>query len=209
MKNEDFVIGNSQVKLRLITEGDLPGLEKVAFDDDIWRFFLSYGGDSAGLRTFVSTSLADLKSGFRIPFVVESPSTGEIMGSTSFANISPRDKRLEIGWSWLGKAYQGSGINTQVKFALMRFAFDALQYERVEFKTDVLNKQARAALIKIGATEEGVLRSHTLMPGGRRRDTIYYSVLRQEWSKVAAQLRDLTGTDRDWHAHAGMFAERF
>jgi N-acetyltransferase len=209
MKNKDFVVGTSHVKLRLINEKDLPGLEKVAFDDDIWRFFLSYGGDNAGLRLFVSTALADLATGFRIPFVIESRTTGEIMGSTSFANISPRDKRLEIGWSWLGKVYQGAGINTQVKYALMRFAFETLQYERVEFKTDVLNKQARAALIKIGAIEEGVLRSHTLMPGGRRRDTIYYSVLREEWPCVAGQLRQKTGDDREWYAHADTFVERF
>jgi RimJ/RimL family protein N-acetyltransferase len=209
MTNYDFVIGNDKIRLRLIRETDVPGLEMIAFDDEIWRFFLSYGGDREGLKSFVDTALADLKSGFRIAFVVESPTTNEIMGSASFANISARDKRIEIGWSWLGKSHLGNAINTNVKYALMRFAFDSLQYERVEFKTDVLNKRARAALIKIGAVEEGVLRSHTLMPGGRRRDTIYYSVLRHEWPNVAEKLIGLGASGGNWHAIPGPFAERF
>ena len=99
---------------------------------------------------------------------------GDIAGSTAFGYWSANDRRVEIGGSWLGREYQGTGINREAKFLLLSYAFDVLGMARVEFKTDVLNQN-------IGATEEGVLRSHTLTPGGRRRDTIYYSMLEDEW----------------------------
>lgn len=103
------------------------------------------------------------------------------MGSTSFGNYSERDKRIEIGWTWLGKDYQGNGYNVQAKELLLNYCFEVLELERVEAKTDVLNKAARSSLLKSGFTEEGVLRSHTLMTNNRRRDTIYFSVLKSEY----------------------------
>jgi RimJ/RimL family protein N-acetyltransferase len=111
---------------------------------------------------------------------------GVVIGSTSFGNIDLLHGRLEIGWTWLGRQFQGVGINREVKFLLLRFAFEALEIKRVEFKTDVLNQQSRRALKNIGATEEGVLRSHMIMPHNRRRDTIYYSILADEWPEVKA-----------------------
>jgi RimJ/RimL family protein N-acetyltransferase len=113
--------------------------------------------------------------------VVIDKQSGKLLGSTGFGNYFPRDQRIEIGWTWLGKAFQGKGINAQMKSLMLQYAFDALGMLRVEFKTDVLNLAARHALLRLGATEEGVLRSHTLMTQGRRRDTIYYSFLRGEW----------------------------
>ncbi|MEO9238417.1 MAG: GNAT family protein, partial [Jatrophihabitantaceae bacterium] len=98
------------------------------------------------------------------------------------------DQRLEIGWSWLGRDFQGAGINRWAKFLLLQHAFEQLAAERVEFKTDQLNLQARKALRNIGAVEEGVLRSFNPMPDGRRRDAVYYSVLRAEWPEVKRQL---------------------
>jgi RimJ/RimL family protein N-acetyltransferase len=119
-----------------------------------------------------------------VVFHIVDKGTGQAAGSMSFGNLSPNDLRLEIGWSWLGIAFQGKGINRWAKFLMMQHAFETLAAERVEFKTDVLNVQARHALRNIGATEEGVLRSYNPMPDGRRRDAIYYSVLRREWPAV-------------------------
>ena len=97
----------------------------------------------------------------------------QIIGSSSFGNFSDRDKRVEIGWTWLGRAYQGKGFNDLSKYLMMEYCFEKLGLERVECKTDVLNTHARRALQRIGMTEEGILRSHTLMTNNRRRDTIY------------------------------------
>ena len=106
----------------------------------------------------------------------------------SFCNIMEKDGRLEIGWSWLGAESQGKGINRWAKFLMMQHAFEHLGAERVEFKTDELNIQARHALCNIGAREEGTLRSFNPMPDGRRRDAVYYSVLKAEWPGVKEQL---------------------
>lgn len=106
----------------------------------------------------------------------------------SFGNLSEADSRLEIGWSWLGVDFQGRGINRWAKYLLLEHAFETLGAERVEFKTDRLNVQARAGLRNIGALEEGVFRSFNPMPGGRRRDAVYYSVVRGEWPWLKGEL---------------------
>ncbi|HET9429677.1 MAG TPA: GNAT family protein, partial [Chitinophagaceae bacterium] len=105
----------------------------------------------------------------------------KIAGSSSLGNISLYDLRAEIGWSWLGKDFRSTGINRHAKFAMMRYAFDELGLERVEFKTDVLNERARQGLRNVGGVEEGILRSHMKMWNDRRRTSIYYSVLKVEW----------------------------
>jgi RimJ/RimL family protein N-acetyltransferase len=99
-------------------------------------------------------------------------------------NISFIDKRVEIGWTWYGNDYRGTGINTHCKFLLLQYAFETLQFERVEIKTDFLNERSKAALKKIGATFEGVLRSHMQMPHNRRRDSAYFSILKNEWPGI-------------------------
>jgi RimJ/RimL family protein N-acetyltransferase len=128
--------------------------------------------------------LREREEGKRIPFTIVEKATGAICGSTSFGNISYVDKRIEIGWSWLGKQFQGTGINFHAKFSLLSYAFDVLDWERVEIKTDNLNERSKQALRKIGATEEGVLRSHMQMPKNRRRDSVYFSIIKNEWAPI-------------------------
>ena len=96
-------------------------------------------------------------------------------------NISYHDLRLEIGWSWLGTDFRSTGLNRHAKYSMMKYAFDELTFERVEFKTDVMNVRARKGLENVGGKEEGILRSHMTMWNNRRRTSIYYSVLREEW----------------------------
>ena len=106
-------------------------------------------------------------------------------------NVSTKDRRVEIGWTWLAVGSQGRGINTRAKYLLLEHCFESLSAHRVEFKTDAANRRARGALRKIGATPEGTLRSHTLMHDGRYRDTVYYSILEDEWPQVRKHLRSL------------------
>lgn len=182
-----LVIENDAVTLRALRADDRPGLAKIAFDPDIWTYFVATVTDEKSLDTFIEQAVADTASGTRIVFAIVDKKTGEIAGSTAFGNLAPRDLRLEIGWSWLGERYRGSGLNNAVKGALLAYAFGTLDCERVEFKTDVLNTRARRGLANIGAVEEGVLRSFNFMPSGRRRDAIYYSVLKAEWPTVRAE----------------------
>jgi len=186
---DNIVLENNLVLLRPLTSEDEAGLSKISFDPDIWSFFVTRASDPDELKEFINIALEDRKRNFRYPFTIIDKPSGEIAGSTSYGNISVKDKRLEVGWTWLGKEFQGTGINKECKFLLLQYAFEHLKFERVEFKTDVLNKASRRALEKIGAKEEGILRSHTLLHDGRRRDTIYYSILKDEWGKIKMSFR--------------------
>jgi RimJ/RimL family protein N-acetyltransferase len=153
---------------------------------ELWKYFTKDLSNPEELKAWVTDAMKEKEECRRMPFNIIDRDTKEICGSSSFGNISFYDSRLEIGWSWLAADYIGMGVNMAVKFALMSFAFEIMQMERVEAKTDFLNERAKAGLLKIGMIPEGVLRSHMLMPGGRRRDSAYYSMLKDEWKERKA-----------------------
>jgi RimJ/RimL family protein N-acetyltransferase len=180
---------NDHVLLRPIRPDDRAALYAIAMDPQIWRYFVTRIATDADFDAFFDAGLADQQAGSRVAFCITDKHTGQVAGSMSYCNMAEQDRRLEIGWSWLGRDFQGKGINRWSKYLLLEHAFDQMAAERVEFKTDRLNLQARRALRNIGAQEEGTLRSFNPMPDGRRRDAVYYSVLRAEWPHVRDQLR--------------------
>ncbi|MDX5422396.1 MAG: GNAT family N-acetyltransferase [Hymenobacteraceae bacterium] len=182
--NQPLTLENEHVLLRRYQPSDKAALTRIAFDEDIWRYMPTRISSEQELEAWVSTAEDGYRQGSRYTFMIIDKATGKLAGSTSYGNISAPDQRLEIGWTWLSREYRGSGLNRHCKFLLLRHAFEVLQYERVELKTDVLNQRSRRAMLKLGATEEGVLRSHTRMHDGRRRDTIYYSILKPEWEQI-------------------------
>ena len=150
----------------------------------MWKYFSLNLGDEVQLTRWMEMASADKKAETRRPFTIIDKASGQIAGSSSMGNISYYDLRLEIGWSWLGKDFRSTGLNKHAKFSMMRYAFEELNFERVEFKTDVLNARARQGLKNVGGIEEGILRSHMTMWNSRRRTSIYYSVLKDEWPKL-------------------------
>jgi len=182
--SEHIILENKSALLKPIEKEDFYELSKIAYDYDIWRFNVSRCMNDRELRNHIDSLLKQKETGILYPFVIIDKKGNQPAGSSSFGNISNKDRRLEIGGSWIGKNFQGTGLNRNVKFLMIKYAFEDLEFERIEFKTDVLNVQARKALKKIGAVEEGILRSHTLMQDGRRRDTIYYSMLKSEWNNI-------------------------
>jgi RimJ/RimL family protein N-acetyltransferase len=184
----DAKLENEHVLLRRIVAEDREQLHDITFDPEIWRYFVSRVSTEPEFDKFMADAIEDTDAGRRIAFCVISKPAGRIAGSMCYGNLAPGEKRLEIGWSWLGKEFRGAGINRWAKYLLLEYAFETLGCERVEFKTDVLNKQARRGLRNIGAREEGVLRSYNFMPGNRRRDAVYYSILKSEWPAVKETL---------------------
>ena len=178
---ETMVLETPRSTLRIMKPSDIEVFKDLAVYPETFRYFTRDLSVPADLELWMKEGFDARAAETRVPFTVIETGSGQVCGSTSLGNISFYDKRVEIGWSWLAPQFQGTGINRQAKFALLTFAFDVLKFERVEVKTDVLNERARAALKKIGMVEEGVLRSHTLMHSDRRRDTIYYSMLKNEW----------------------------
>lgn len=178
----DLTLQTGKVLLRPIEEKDYePFLQLAQLDADMWQYFSLNLGDPAQLQNWMEMAFADKLSNTRRAFTIIDKETGLIAGSSSLGNISIYDLRAEIGWSWLGKNFRSTGINRHAKYAMMKYAFDELGFERIEFKTDVLNERARQGLRKVGGIEEGILRSHMKMWNNRRRTSIYYSVLKQEW----------------------------
>ncbi|MDX5338029.1 MAG: GNAT family N-acetyltransferase [Cyclobacteriaceae bacterium] len=179
MVSRDLILQNEKVLLRPMSRQDFLVLQALTRDPDQWIYFTQ---DLSKPEEYEAWAAGHF-SGDRLQFVVIEQASGKIAGATAFGSFSPRDQRLEIGWTWLGKEFQGTGLNSQMKKVMLDYCFEILKLKRVEIKTDVLNIPARKALLKIGAVEEGVLRSHTLMTHGRRRDTIYYSFLEGEWPR--------------------------
>jgi RimJ/RimL family protein N-acetyltransferase len=185
---EDLRLESEAVLLRPLTPADWDGVREIAFEPEIWEYFVFRIDSEDALRSFLDDAIRDTRAGSRAVFGIVEKSSGRLAGSMAFGNLAEKEKRLELGWSWLGRDFRGTHINAWAKYLMLGHAFERMGCERVEFKTDVLNLRARAGLKKIGATEEGVLRSFNYMPGGRRRDAVYYSVLRAEWPRVKAAL---------------------
>lgn len=182
--SEHIILENEFALLRPMEKTDFKELSKISYDYDIWKFTVSRCMNDEELNNYINAAMKERAKKSRYSFVIIDKISNLVAGSSSFGNISNKDKRLEIGWSWLGKNFRGTGLNKSIKYLMLKYAFEHLGFERVEFKTDVLNERSRKALRKIGATEEGILRSHTLMQDGRRRDTIYYSILKMEWTGI-------------------------
>lgn len=183
----DTELSNETAVLRPMRAEDLPDLRAIAFEREIWEYFVVRVDTEKDLKRFVDTALLDMNEGRRLVFTIRD-SRGQVAGSMAFGGIAPADRRIEIGWSWLGKAFRGTKINIASKVLLLDHAFSSLECERVEFKTDALNVRARAGLTKLGAKEEGTLRSYNLMPDGRRRNAVFYSIIRAEWPEVRQRL---------------------
>jgi len=181
---DTLALETPRVTLRLMQLADIDALFAITAPPEIWKYFTKELNNKEELQAWVDLALQERAEKKRMPFVIIDKDNGTVCGSTSFGNISFYDKRIEIGWTWLGTASMGTGVNHHAKFVLLSYAFDALGCERVEIKTDNLNERAKKALVHIGATEEGILRSHMLMPHGRRRDSVYYSILKDEWETV-------------------------
>lgn len=180
---DHFTLETPRVLLRLVTPQDYEAFIPLTRDKDIWRFFPKDLSDEQELRTWMQQLFSEREKGVRMPFTIIDKHSHEIVGSTSYLNISFFDQRLEIGSTWLGTSFIGTGVNREAKFALLSFAFEVMKMERVETKTDNLNERSKAALLKIGMKPEGILRSHMLMHDNRRRDTIYFSIIRSEWEE--------------------------
>ncbi len=190
-----LILETNRVILRPVADDDFdPFLKLAQQDEEMWKYFSFNLGYKVHLKKWMEAAVADRQAGTRRPFTIIDKITNQIAGSSSMGNISYHDLRLEIGWSWLGRDFRSTGINLNAKYSMMRYAFDQLNFERVEFKTDVLNERAKQGLRKVGGIEEGALRSHMTMWNNRRRDSVYFSVLKNEWPQLKETIfKDIEG----------------
>jgi RimJ/RimL family protein N-acetyltransferase len=179
------------VRLEPLTLEHLGGLAAVGLDPELWRLTTTRISDLADLERYVAVALAEQRAGTSLPFATVWRRTGEVIGSTRFANAVPSHRRVEIGWTWLGRQWQRTGANTEAKYLMLCHAFEVWGCLRVELKTSVLNQRSRTAILRLGATEEGVLRCHMINDDGSRRDSVYYSIIADEWPDTKRHLERL------------------
>lgn len=184
------VLEGQHVRLDPLRTDHVAALSEVGLDDDLWKWIPVPVRTADEMRDYVDTALNEQKSGSALPFVLIERATGRIIGSTRYANIERVHHRLEIGWTWVARAWQRTAINTEAKYLLLRHAFEMLKSIRVELKTDSLNERSRAAILRIGAREEGTFRNHMITASGRIRHTVYFSIVDTEWPDVKACLEN-------------------
>ena len=181
----------SRVRMEPLGDGHFDDLLHVAQDQAIFRWITNLPMDESRFRAWFDLTRANADGGTEVPFATIDQASGRAIGSSRYMTIAPEHRRLEIGWTWLDTGFQGTGANREAKYLQLRHAFESLGAERVEFKTHARNERSRGALLGIGATFEGVLRHHTIMPDGSNRDSAFYSVLAGEWPAVKARLEAL------------------
>ena len=187
---EPVVLQGTHVRLEPLSHDHFDDLVEVALDPEIWRWTTERALSPEELRAWIDRALAMRDTGTAMPFATVALPHGRAIGGTRFATYSPGDRRVEIGWTWIGRAWQRTVVNTEAKYLMLRHAFEALGCIRVELRTDRNNARSRAAILRIGAKEEGILRKHSTTSTGRVRDTVYYSILDDEWPAVKAGLEE-------------------
>lgn len=188
MKIEPIILEGEFVRLEPLKAEHSEWLYKIGADKDIWRWTTSDINNLEDMRNYVRIALERQKNGSALPFVTKDKASNEIVGSTRFGEITVKDRRVEIGWTWINPKWQRTYINTEAKLLMLTHAFEKWKCIRVEINTDVFNEKSRNAILRLGAKEEGILRQHIVLSDGRLRDTVIHSIIDSEWSEVKQNL---------------------
>jgi RimJ/RimL family protein N-acetyltransferase len=177
------------VELRPLQQDHAALLLQAAADGQLWNMKITVVPGPQTVDSYVAAALQGRDAGTVMPFVIVRRDTGEAVGSTRFWKIDRANRKMEIGHTWLSESVQRSGINTEAKYLLLTHAFEVMEAVRVQFTTDELNEKSRAAILRIGAKQEGIVRHERIMPDGRKRNSVRFSIIDSEWADVKAMLQ--------------------
>jgi len=181
-KEAEYTLEDNNVLLRPLQLTDIDNLLTISLNEpETWDYSSTTAAGEDGLKTYINDALLARQTGKEYPFIVYDKLAGAYAGSTRFYDIQPANKMLQLGFTWYGKNFRGTGMNKHCKFLLLQFAFETLGMERVEFRADARNERSIAAMKSIGCTVEGTIRSHMPLRDGTRRDSIILSILKEEW----------------------------
>jgi RimJ/RimL family protein N-acetyltransferase len=192
MEVKPVVLSGKHVRLEPMTEDHVPGLAEIGAGQPFWDFMV-YGNVNTldDMTSWVRDILVRSEKGTDLPFAVIHLASGRVAGATRYLNIMPQDRGLEIGGTWYGPEYQRTAVNTECKYLLLQHAFESLGCIRVQLKTDLRNERSQKAIERIGAVKEGILRNHMILPDGRYRHSVFYSILDSEWTAVKQRLEEM------------------
>ncbi|NOT05348.1 MAG: GNAT family N-acetyltransferase [Anaerolineales bacterium] len=180
------------VRLEPMSESHVKGLAEIGVGQNFWDFMLYGRMDSEDdMRGWVRDILSRAGKGTDLPFVAIHLASGKVAGATRYLNIMPKDRGLEIGGTFYGTEYQRTPVNTECKYLLLTHAFEKLGCIRVQLKTDLRNLRSQNAIERIGAKREGILRNHMILPDGRYRDSVFFSIVDSEWPEVKKRLEEM------------------
>jgi len=188
MRVTPVTLEGRHVRLEPLAKAHLAGLAEVGLDEELWRWIPTAVRTREEMAAYIETALQEQERGVSLPFAILEKATGRAIGSTRYGNIDRTHHRVEIGWTWVAREWQRTAMNTEAKYLLLKHAFESLGCVRVELKTDSLNEKSRAAILRIGAKEEGIFRNHMITASGRIRHSAYYSIIDSEWPAVKARL---------------------
>lgn len=192
MEVKPVVLQGKHVRLEPMTEAHIPALAEIGVGQEFWDYML-YGNMSteADMANWVRDILSRAARGTDLPFIAIHLESGRVAGATRYLNIMPNDRGLEVGGTWYGLDFQRTAVNTECKYLLLTHAFETLGCIRLQIKTDSLNVRSQKAIERIGAVKEGVLRNHMILPNGRIRHSVFYSILDTEWPDVKKRLEKM------------------
>lgn len=183
-EHHHVILEGCRVRLLPMTMEHHAALCAVGLGEDLWRWTPAPVETPEDMRLYIQAALECQAAGSALPYVTVERESGTIVGSTRFGNIDRANRRVEIGWTWVSPLWQRSFVNTEAKYLMLKHAFEVMRCIRVEFKTDSLNQLSRAALLRLGAKEEGTLRNHMITATGRYRHSVYFSIIDSEWPDV-------------------------
>lgn len=201
MNNQPFTMEGQHVRLQPLVREHIDALWQAGNNPEVWRWTSSKIKCRGEMESYVESALSEADRGVSLPFVITERASGQIVGTTRFGNIAPEHRRVEIGWTFISPPFQRTAINTETKYLMLRHAFDVWRSNRVELKTSAANQKSRAAICRIGAREEGTLRSHMINDDGTVRDTVYYSIIAEEWPEVRERLESMLARNPAGSSH--------
>lgn len=181
--NSEIRLENSRVILIPFTDVKAQKLREIVFDDSVWEFMGMYVRTEEDFENYILDTLK-VQSKTAYSFLIIDKLTNEIAGTTRFGNINFNSEKAEIGWTWYGKKFQGTGLNKACKFELLKYGFEQIGFRRIQFSADLENIKSQKAIEKLGATKEGVFRNNYIDPLGKSKDDVYYSIIREDWANI-------------------------
>lgn len=185
---EQPTLTGERIELRPLEASDRQALLDAASDGQLWNLKVTVVPSAETIDAYIDTALQGRAAGTVMPFAIVDRASGRVIGSTRFWKIDRKNRKLEIGHTWLGESAQRTRANTEAKWLLLTYAFDTLHCVRVQFTTDELNEKSRAAILRLGAKQEGIVRHERIMPDGRKRNSVRFSIIDEEWPDVRERL---------------------
>ncbi|WP_336982673.1 MULTISPECIES: GNAT family N-acetyltransferase [unclassified Cedecea] len=188
----DFpTLTGQRIKLRPLALSDAPLLVDAASDGELWNLPFTVVPSAQTVNDYIQHALNGRQAGTILPFVTTDIESGHVIGCTRFWKIDMKNRKLEIGSTWLAARWQRTWANTEAKFLMLQYAFETLDCVRVQFTTDVINEKSRRAILRLGAKQEGIVRHERIMPDGRKRDSVRFSIIDDEWPEIRDSLAAL------------------